>query len=169
MKLNSNLFIMNNNSNSHLSGFWNCPNCNNSNSHSNVKCKYCNYHMKKKENKKDNRISTPIVTHQKLLEKKQSNKNFERKYSEKKYVRIDSKSKSKSKSKSNDKKNLRNSHGKSPNGLYFVSGNNNLNKPINNNGRISTSNVSVNLGIKSSDSMNSNNFKRKKNNYKYNK
>ncbi len=171
MKLNSHLFIMNNNSNSHLSSFWNCPNCNNNNSHSNIKCKYCNYHMKKKENKKDNRISTPIVTHQKLLEKKQSNKNFERKYSEKKYVRIDSKSKSKSKSKSNDKKNLRNSHGKSPNGLYFVSGNNNLNKPINNNGRISTSNVSVNLGIKSSDSIhsNNNNFKRKKNNYKYNK
>ena len=131
--------------------------------------------LKKKKDKKDktNRVSTPLITHQKNLDKKHSINNFERKLSERKYSRVDSKSKSKSKSKSNDKKNNKYSHSKNPNGLYFVSGNTNLSKPINNNNRFSTSNVSVNLGVRSTDSThnsnNSNNFKRKKNNYKYNK
>ncbi len=171
--INNNNHHSNTNSKIYINDFWICPNCNYNNNNSNMKCKYCDFKKKKDKKDKTNRVSTPLITHQKNLDKKHSINNFERKLSERKYSRVDSKSKSKSKSKSNDKKNNKYSHSKNPNGLYFVSGNTNLSKPINNNNRFSTSNVSVNLGVRSTDSThnsnNSNNFKRKKNNYKYNK
>ena len=103
---------------------------------------------KKKENNNNHRISTPKISHSGLFDKKLINKSIERIYSERK-----------SKDDIKDNKLLRNFHSKSPNGLYFVSGNNNLNNPINY--RTSNSNVNVNLGMKTSEQIYKNNFKRK--------
>ena len=117
-------------------------------SKNNMKLSNNSSEIKKKDNNNSNRISTPKNSHSGLFDKKIINKSIERIYSERK-----------SKDDIKDKKLLRNFHSKSPNGLYFVSGNNNLNNPINY--RTSSSNVNVNLGIKTSEQMYKNNFKRK--------
>jgi len=139
MKLSTNI------SNNYSNENWYCPNCRSINKGNN-RCRNCNYNKKNDNNSLIKHSTTPKNSHKKLFEKRSINNNFDRKYSERN-----------TRGQINDKKVLRKSHSKSPNGLYFISGNNN--KPINNN--ISNSNVNVNLGMKNSET-NQNNFKRKK-------
>ena len=139
MKLSTNI------SNNYSNENWYCPNCRSINK-GNKRCRNCNFNKKIDNNSLIKHSTTPKNSHKKLFEKRSINNNFDRKYSERN-----------TRGQINDKKVLRKSHSKSPNGLYFISGNNN--KPINNN--ISNSNVNVNLGMKNSET-NQNNFKRKK-------
>ena len=142
---NNDIKLSSNNSNNYSNENWYCPNCRSINKGNN-RCRNCNFNKKIDNNSLIKHSTTPKNSHKKLFEKSSINNNFDRKYSERN-----------TRGQINDKKVLRKSHSKSPNGLYFVSGNNN--KPINNN--ISHSNVNVNLGMRKSQ-INQNNFKRKK-------